>query len=164
VKSLVVDLGNVIEETFVTAASAVGTFFGELATGEATAGDFLSVIGSVFADMAITVGKIIIAAAVAKMALDAALTTFGGAGIALAAGIALVTIGSAVKGALKSAASGGGGSASVSSSSGSGGGAGFFNTAPNTVQKFELMGEFKVKGSDLVYILNKEAFRKRNAT
>jgi hypothetical protein len=165
VQSLVIDLGNAIQDTFISSAEAVGNFFGELATGQASAGDFLSVIGSVFADMAITVGKIIIAAAVAKGALDSALVTFGGAGAALAAGIALVAIGSAVKGALRSAASGGGGGGSSSSYSSPN------NFTYDTTSKVKaipievhITGKLTGKGSDLAAIIEYETQRKKVVT
>jgi len=76
-------------------------------------------------DLAIQVGKIAIGAGIAVLGIKEALLSLNPA-IAIAAGIALVALGSAVKGALSSAAGGGGGTFSSN--------AGVYDTRTGTPQ------------------------------
>lgn len=158
IKTVTVNLAESVNSAFTSAASSIGQFLGALASGNEGAGDFVKVVGGIFADLAITVGNVIIAAAIAKMALDKALISFGGAGFALAAGIALVAIGSAVKGSLSHAQSGGG----VSSMTG-GGSAMTYDTRTNAAktQNIQITGQLVAKGSDLVYVFDRESTRRK---
>jgi hypothetical protein len=163
IQQVFADVSSAVTSAFTNMAEGIGGFLGALASGNAGAGDFVNVIKAIFADLAITVGGIIIAAAAAKMQLDIALTTFGAAGVAMAAGIALVAIGSAVKGSMKSAV-GAGGSSSFSSA-----GSGFAN-APTYSQikeqsiKLEINGKLTADGPSLAYVFNQESFRKKSVT
>jgi hypothetical protein len=158
-----VDTADALNSSFKSAAEGIGVFLGELAIGKATGGDFLQVIGGVFAELAITVGKVCIAAAIAKMAIDQALITFGGAGVALAAGVALVAVGTAIKGSLKSSV---GGVSSSALAGGSSGGQNFTydNTKKKDAQTITIQGELVAKGNDLVYVFNQENRRRKCTT
>ena len=83
---------------------------------------------------------------------------------AIAAGIALVALGSAIKGKLRSLASSGGGAGGIgggSISSSSGTSSSYVNNSnlktPQVPVQIVLQGELKAKGSDLALVLQKEA-------
>lgn len=163
-KAVTVDISDALNSTFEGMAVNIGEFFGALATGDANAADFGKMIISTFADMAIQVGKIVISAALAVAGIDKALKIPGAWPVALAAGIALVAIGSAVKGALSSAAGGGGGSATSATAAG---GSYTYNTnmgATAQPMTIRLEGEFVQRGSDLVAVINNENTRKYKNT
>jgi hypothetical protein len=162
VTSMISDVNGSVNEAFSNMAVSVGVFLGALASGDAGASDFGKVIGSVFAELAITVGKICIAAALAKMALEKALITFGGAGVALAAGIALVAIGTAVKGSMSRAV----GASSGGSSAASGGGFSYDARGSASQQPIviNITGELKAAGPDLKYVFDQEVLRKGFST
>lgn len=109
-------------ETFKTsltgAAEGFGEFLGDLLTGEASLADFGSFVALQFAELAITVGKLLIGFGIAGTALEAIAKAHPAA--AIVAGIALVGLGTAAKNAVgKAIANRGGGatsSAAVSSS------------------------------------------------
>jgi hypothetical protein len=155
-----VDVAGAVNGAFELMANSVGEFIGALVIGDAQAGDFVKVIGGVFAELAITIGRIIIAAAIAKGALDKALTSFGGAGKALAAGIALVAIGTAVKGAMSKAAGAGGSAPAMAASSGGG----VYDTRGTGISpapiKLDITGKLTAEGKDLVYVMDQETNRK----
>ena len=164
VTAVMIDISDAVNGAFENMAVGVGEFFGALATGDADAADFAKMIITAFADLAIQVGKIAIGAGLAVLGVKAALETLNPF-LAIAAGIALVAIGSAVKGALSSAASGGGSSGSSSASMSS---ASYtYNTNPQATTApvtIRLEGEFVQRGSDLVAVVNNENARKYKNT
>jgi len=162
VKGMMLDVTDSVNSAFESMAEGLGTFLGALAAGDAGAGDFVKVIGGVFADLAITVGRICIAAGVAKMALEKALITFGGAGFAIASGIALVALGTAVKGSMSSAVGAGGGSSSFSS--GAAGISAGAAAAQNQSLVITLKGKLVAEGKDLVYVVDQENIRRNVST
>jgi hypothetical protein len=166
VKGVMADLTSTVNQAFADIAIGFGEFLGTMALGDANFADFGKMVIGAFADMAIQVGKIILQAGIAVLALKKSLDFTGNPLMAIVAGTALIAIGTAVKGALSSAASGGG-SASAGSISGSGSSGGSLNyitqatAAPITIQ---LKGEFVQKGTDLVAVINEENTRKYKNT
>ena len=163
VKAVTLDLTSTINQTFDNLAVGMGEFLGNLMVGEAGIGDFGRMVASTFADMAIQVGKIAIATGLATLGIKAALETLNPA-VAIAAGVALVALGTAVKGALSNVASGG--SASSTSVAAAGSSFTYDNRTPAgaAANKFEISGKLTAEGSDLVYVFNKENTRRKATT
>jgi hypothetical protein len=157
-----VDAGGAFNDSIKAMSEGLGEFLGNLASGHAGISDFGKLIGTVFADMAINVGKIAIAAGLAVLGIKKALMSMNPY-VAIAAGIALVALGYAIKGSLSSAASGGSGGASANTGSNSW-------TYDNSTKKqtepiqIHITGELVGKGSDLVSVINYETRRKRAVT
>jgi hypothetical protein len=157
-----IDATKAINEGLTSMAEGFGEFIGNLASGQASMGDFGKLIGTVFADMAINVGKVAIGAGMAVLGIKEALMSLNPY-VAIAAGIALVALGYAIKGSLKSAASGGGSASGASSSPGS------FTYDTTTTKKaapieVHITGKLTGKGSDLAAIIDYESNRKRILT
>lgn len=165
------DLVAAINGTFESLTVGIGEFLGALMTGEAGVDDFGKMVAGIFADMAIQVGKIAIATGVATLGIKKALESLN-PWVAIAAGVALVAIGTAVRGALSRAATGDT-SASISAAGGGGSGGGSTggtvwdlrtgltgrNQEPIPVK---VTGEFVLRGSALVAAVEQEESR-RNA-
>ena len=94
-------------------SAAIGGLVGDLVTGGDAFGNFKTAALSAFADMAISVGKLAIATGVATAGIKTALESLNPV-VAIAAGAALVALGSAVKAGLANAASGNYSAASTS--------------------------------------------------
>jgi len=162
IKETMVDISDSINGAFESMASGLGEFLGALAIGDAGIKDFGKMMASAFADLAVTVGKIVIKAALAMAGIDKALKMPGAWPVALAAGVALVAIGSVVRGALANAASGSG-SANLSLRSNT------YTydtraTAATTKMELSIAGKLTAEGSDLVYVFNNENNRKNLVT
>jgi hypothetical protein len=122
VKDLSVSIKGELMKSFEELGANLGTFFEELGQGDASLKSFGNMMVTTMAELAVNIGKIIISMALAKGLLEKAIVIPGAWPFALAAGIALVALGSALKGSLSSTSAGSGGSASVSgSTSGSNG-------------------------------------------
>ena len=110
--------------------------------------------------MAITVGKIAIEMGMASEGIKAALS-LDNPYVAIAAGVALVALGTAVKAGLSNVANG---NYSASSSVASGN----YSAGPNDYATKEVSvnvtGTLVAQGSQLVAVLNNENNRKRNTT
>ena len=125
---------------------------GNLAIGEAGFQDFGKLVSSAMADMAITVGKIAIATGIASAGIKKALSPPLNPAAAIAAGIALVALGSIVKGALANAASGGGSAGSMSAAVSGGGNLSFDTRLPSKqeqVIRVEHSGKLTAEGKEL---------------
>lgn len=96
-ESLAAGLGSI--------ASSVGDMIGKIGAGTASLRDLGNTMLIGLADMAINIGKIAISTGIAIMGIKAALEKLAGP-LAIAAGIALVALGSMVKGALAKKAEG----------------------------------------------------------
>lgn len=122
------EVTSLMESSLQRTGEIIGNLIGTLAGGGDAWGDFKNAALSAFGDMAIAVGKIAISMGVAAAGIDAALKDTGQWYIAVAAGVALVALGAAVKSSLSSVAAGdysaggGGGYSGGYSSSGSGNG------------------------------------------
>ena len=152
----IVDVSNEIESllsnSVARTSEILGNLIGTLAGGGDAWGDFKNAALSAFGDMAIAVGKIAIAAGLASEGIQAALK-MGNPYVAIAAGAALIALGSAVKSSLSAAASGdysagGGGYSSSYSSASSGGG---YETRD---VKVYLTGTLEADGDKLITVIN----------
>ncbi len=104
---------NIIQEGTVNTLSNMAAGIGEMLSGAGGGmGDFSTMLMSGIADMAIKLGKLAIATGISIKAIKEALAKLHPA-VAIVAGIALVALGSAVKGQMKSMSGGGGGGGGV---------------------------------------------------
>lgn len=112
-------IGSGLTESLTNLAAAAGNALGGVKT---SAGDLANAVLGPIADMAVQLGKYAIGVGIGVEAIKKSLASFTGVG-AIAAGVALVALGSAAKSALSGMASGGGRGAvpSLSGVSGSGG-------------------------------------------
>lgn len=164
-KSTVVDFSSVFQESMSGIAVGFGESLGEMLAGTGTLSDLGSIVLSSLADLAIQVGKIAIGVGIATFGIKAALESLNPV-LAIAAGVALVALGSAAKGALSKSASGGGTFSSASTSSyGSGvsssGSSGSLRSAP---MQIVVSGDFKLKNGDLVAAIDYSKQRRKSTT
>lgn len=123
---------------------------GELATGAAGSEQIFATLLSTVGSMAIQLGQLAIGTAIAIAAIDEALTSLNPV-VALAAGIALVALGAAVKGAAAGIAkSGGGGGNSIARQSFSSG----ENSSYRSNAPLPISGMIKIQGQDLWVVLS----------
>lgn len=119
-KAKIIDISKEIENTIKSGitgmAEAVGDMLAAFTNGEKGWKAFASSALSALGDMAIGVGKIAIETGVAMLGIKAALETLGTAGpyVAIAAGAALVALGTWAKSSLSNVANGGNYSSSAS--------------------------------------------------
>lgn len=99
------DVESVAQNMAVNIGEAIGTLFADLATGENAWSNFGNAALSAFGDMAISVGKIAIEMGLASEGIQAALH-LDNPYVAIAAGVALVALGTAVKAGLANVANG----------------------------------------------------------
>jgi hypothetical protein len=163
IKQISIDLSTTLESSFESAAVGLGEFLGQLMTGGASFKNFTDLMAGSFAELAITVGKLAIQSAITVGALNAILKNPANWPIALAAGVALVALGTAIRGSLSSAASGGsgGGSSGTNSSNFT-----YDTRQQATAQSpvINIQGELVARGADLVYVFGKETNRKKVTT
>ena len=131
-----------------TTGDIIGGLVGDLMTGGDAWGNFANAAISAFGDMAISVGKMAIATGTATLGIKAALESLNG-WVAIAAGVALVALGTAVKTGLSNIASGNyntsanvASSASVASPD--------FTTSEITVN---VTGTLKANGNELITVI-----------
>lgn len=162
---LVQNTFGILQANITEAFSDLGASLGEaLATGGnvlSTVGkSLLGSVGKLLGDF----GKQLIAFGVAGLAYSKLikslftdpLTAAPKAGLAIAAGVALVALSGAISSGLKSNAGGGGGGGGASvGGAGVGGGSSFVGGAQGGLfqQNRDVSGEFVVRGQDLVYVL-----------
>ena len=153
------EINSMIQDMAVKTGEAIGQLLGNLATGEDPWRNFANAALSAFGDMAISVGKMAIATGTATLGIKAALENLNGY-VAIAAGVALVALGSAVKNGLASVAGGnyssGVGVASNTTSS--------INTGYEEREVYvNVVGTLKADGDQLVAVLN-NTNKKKNFT
>lgn len=163
-QSAVMDFSSVFQESMSGIAVGFGESLGNMMAGTGNLSDLVAVVGQSLGDMAITVGKIAIATGIGIEGIKVALKSLNPA-IAIAGGIALVALGSYVKGALGGAASGGTFSSASTGSYDTGGvssvSSGSLRSAPMTIY---IEGEFKQRGPDLVAVIDKSSQRRKIGT
>lgn len=161
VQAIMVDITQAITGAFEQLMVGLGEFIGALMTGDAGVKDFAKLIASSFGDLAVTVGKITIQAALAVAGIEKALRMPGAWPMALAAGVALVALGSAVRGAFANAASGGQAGINTTAQTGTYN----YDTRSNPVTvEVKITGELRGQGRELVAVINEENLRKNIVT
>ena len=163
VKKSVLELSSAMASGVSDMASTIGSLVGDLATGENAWRNFASNAVSSFGDMAISVGKMAIATGLATEGIKTALESLNGY-VAIAAGAALVALGSAVKSGLSNIA-GGNYTASASVAAPTYGrtgaqGGGYATSAINV----SISGKLTASGTDLALVLSKENMRRNTTT
>lgn len=158
-----IDISNVINGAFGTMATGVGESIGMLLSGTGDLQGFAALVGSTFADMAIQVGQIAIQTGIAAAGIKAALSPPLNPFAAIAAGVALVALGTAVKGALSGVVSGSntfaGGTGISDNTYDTRTGADAWDRESRTVD-VNVTGEFRLQGNTLVAAVNRENRRK----
>jgi len=159
IQTTFIELDGIVHSTMTSMVEGFATGIGQLIAGTANISVFASLMLVPLADMAIQVGKIAIQTGIAMLGIKKA---FNNPFTAIAAGIALVALGTAVKSSLQSAVSGGSGSFSQAAPRGT------IDTRTSAVQtqpiEIELSGTFVQRGSDLVATVNKENARRKLTT
>ena len=160
ISSVFVDINNAVADFAVSAAAAVGELIGDLASGGDAWNNFGQAAVAAFADMAISIGRIAMATGAAALAIDKlAIDPVS----AIAAGAALVALGAAAKAAMSNVANRNGYAADTTVASST------YATSPTItgVERsitIDVTGTLKAEGSELVAVLNNEAYRKNHTT
>lgn len=165
-QSMIVNFADVFNSTFEGLAVSFGETLGNIISGAEGFDDLKNVILGSLGDMAVQVGKIAVGVGIALIGIKEALTKLGGPG-AIAAGVALIALGTAVKGSLSKVANGG--SSGISGNSyvfdTRGSSSGFGGLTPVVSQTAQnvtvtVNGTFRQRGSDLVATINETTKRK----
>lgn len=136
-------------------SSSIGNLIGDLINGEDAWGNFGSAAISAFADMAIAVGKVAVATGIAASGIEAALTLHPVA--AIAAGAALIALGTAVKNSLGNVASGNyNASTNVASSIGSYGSHPISTGFESREITIHVDGTLRAEGNQLLAVIENE--------
>lgn len=123
-QTAIIDIAPAINAALEEISFSLGEMVGNAIASGSGFQEFPKMILGVLGDLAIQVGKIAIKTGVTLLGIQASLKTLNPA-LAIGAGIALVALGTAVKGSLAKAANGGGGSGGMTASGGGGGGGSF---------------------------------------
>lgn len=163
-----IDLSNVANNAIDTMVTGFAEGFGEMLSGGGNLQGFSAMVAGTFADMAINVGKVAISTGIAVAGIKAALKSLNPVA-AIAAGAALVALGTAVKKSLGRISDSGGGGGTFSSNTLSGSGTidtrvGSSNEATAKPIEVVVRGELKAKGRDLSAVLESENNRKNLTT
>ena len=129
-------------------SSTIGGLLGDLITGGDAWGNFRDAALSAFADMAVSIGKLAVAAGTAALGISQALKTPSKGAIAIAAGAALIALGAAVKAGLSNISAGNYSSTS-SVASGSYGATGTSDYTKQEIQ-IKVSGTLKGSGRDIL--------------
>ena len=165
----VVDITNELQSVLTSAFDSIGIslggLIGDLATGGDAWNNFTNSAISAFGDMAISIGKMAISTGVATLGIKAALESLNPY-VAIAAGTALVALGTAVKTSLSNIASGGySASASVATSANYGSSTSHVSTAFDTRDmNIKVTGSLYASGNQLVAVIENENNRKNHTT
>lgn len=160
------ELQSIITSSFDSISTTIGGLIGDLATGGDAWGNFANAAVSAFGDMAIAIGKMAIATGTATLGIKAALTSLNPY-VAIAAGAALVALGTAVKAGMSNIANGNySASSSVASSTGSyGGSSSYIGTGfENREMNIKVSGKVVASGNQLMVVLENEKKRKNHTT
>lgn len=136
-------------------ATSFGEMLGEMLSGNAGMEDFGNMILATLGTFIVQMGQLIITAGIGMTAFSKLLTNpFTAGPAAIAAGILLVAVGTAIKGIASSASKSSGSSVSASGSGGT------IDTRQSNSTGTQIYGEFKIKGGDLVAVIGKENVRR----
>jgi len=145
------ELNEMIAELASGMGQALGNLFADLTTGENAWGNFANAALSAFGDMAISVGKIAIEMGLASEGIKAALH-MDNPYVAIAAGVALIALGTAVKSGLANIANGNystGGSVAASSAA-----SGMSNDYEQRDVYVNVTGVLRADGDQLLAVIN----------
>lgn len=157
-------LTSVLQTLAEQTASIVGQLVGDLVTGGDAWGNFANAAISAFGQMAVTVGNMAISTGVATLGIKAALESLNGY-VAIAAGAALVALGSAVKAGLSNVANGNySASSNVASQASYTSAASSSSLYEQSNIHVEVTGTLRAQGSQLVAVINNENKRKNHTT
>lgn len=157
-------LTSVLQSLAEQTASIVGQLVGDLVTGGDAWGNFANAAISAFGQMAVTVGNMAISTGVATLGIKAALESLNGY-VAIAAGAALVALGSAVKAGLSNVANGNySASSNVASQASYTSAASSSSLYEQSNIHVEVTGTLRAQGSQLVAVINNENKRKNHTT
>lgn len=156
-ENIILDFSDVFNETFTDLAFSFGEQMGALIAGTGSFGDFGNIILGSLGDLAIKIGKMAISTGMAVAGIKKALQSMNPY-VAIAAGVALVALGYAIKSSLANAANGSGGGDIGSNSfvfDSRGASGGFGGTQPNAQTQpqtvnVNITGEFRQRGTDMV--------------
>lgn len=163
-----VDISNELQQTLSSVADTVGMTIGSLVGDLVTGGDawsnFTNTALSAFGDMAVSIGRMAIQTGIATLGIKAALESLNG-WVAIAAGTALVALGSAVKSGLSNIASGGYSSSASVATSGNYGASSSVTTAYETREvNVKVKGQLYASGNQLMAVIENENNRKNHTT
>lgn len=157
-------LTSVLQSLSEQTSTVVGELVGDLVTGGDAWGNFANAAISAFGQMAVTVGNMAISTGVATLGIKAALESLNGY-VAIAAGVALVALGSAVKAGLSNVANGNySASSNVASQASYTSAASSSSLYEQSNIHVEVTGTLRAQGSQLVAVINKENKRKNHTT
>lgn len=159
------ELQSVLTSAFDSIGVSLGGLIGDLATGGDAWGNFSNAAISAFGDLAVSVGKMAISTGLATLGIKAALESLNGYA-AIAAGVALVALGTAVKTGLSNIAAG---SYSSSTSVATSGNYGASNATVSTAfdtrdMNIKVTGSLYASGNQLVAVIENENNRKNHTT
>ena len=158
------EIENLVENMATSVGEAVGELAANLINGEDAWSSFGNAALSAFGDMAVTVGKMAIATGTATLGIKAALESLDG-WVAIAAGVALVALGSAVKAGLSNVASGNYSAGSgVATSTSTNRGTGLSKDYSTREMNVKVTGTLVGQGSSLVAVINNENNRRSHTT
>lgn len=158
------ELQSMMQSAFEGVGASIGQLIGDLATGGDAWSNFATNAVSALGDMAVQVGRIAIQAGVTMLGIKAALN-FGGPWAAIAAGTALVALGSAVKAGLSNVASGGSYSSSVNVATAGGYGSSTLGSDFETRSiDVEVHGTLRASGNELMTVIENESKRRNHTT
>ena len=157
-------LQSQLTELGVVTGDIIGGLIGDLATGGDAWSNFANGAVSAFADLAISVGKMAIQTGAATLGIKAALESLNPYA-AIAAGAALVALGSALKTGMSNAASGSySASANVASASSYSSGSSLGSDMYGREMTVKVTGRLEASGSTLAAVLDNEAQRHNRTT
>lgn len=150
------EVESILTSSFENIGVSIGNLIGDLATGEDAWSNFTNSAISAFGDMAITIGKMAVSTGTATLGIKAALESLNGY-VAIAAGVALIALGAAVKTGLSNVASGNyNASTNVASSVGSYGSHAINMGFESREIIINVSGELRADGSQLLAVINNE--------
>jgi len=156
------ELASLVEQGVTSVSESIGSLIGDLATGGDAWSNFANSAVSAFGDMAISVGKMAVSTGVATLGIKAALESLNGYA-AIAAGAALIALGTAVKTGMSNIAGGNYSASSSVASSGysrSSGVGGYLTSGINIKVTGTLVGD----GSQLKGVIDSENSRRNTVT
>ena len=156
------ELASLVEQGVTSVSESIGSLIGDLATGGDAWSNFANSAVSAFGDMAISVGKMAVSTGVATLGIKAALESLNGYA-AIAAGAALIALGTAVKTGMSNIASGNYSASSSVASSGYGRGTGAGGYATSSIN-IKVTGTLVGDGSQLKGVIDSENSRRNTVT